>query len=191
MQRFSNKIISPHAELTLVRFLELANEWLWDCEIRQCSSTTLANRKLVLDKFHWWLLHENLLHEKLHTNIFRTFFLYLRNAHKTPQGRFGGNCPAAFREPKPATLLLYYSVLRTFCNWLTREGVLSESPFQLIPSPLLRQKQIAPLNNQQIQQLLDATQKTFPPLRNQALILFLLDRCPTTTPKFFPRRSTP
>ena len=40
--------------------MQYAEDWFLDCEIRQLSPNTLANRKIYLEKLDWFLKKNNL-----------------------------------------------------------------------------------------------------------------------------------
>lgn len=145
--------------------------WLLDGKIRQLSPGTLANRKLITDKLLWFLKQEEL--ETCGVTELKRFLYYLGTAHESEEGRWGNatNCKAA----RPATVLMYYSRLRTLFAYLVDEGMIEASPFEALKPPLVREDQIQPFTQAQITALLHAASLSACPKRNKAILLFLLD----------------
>lgn len=155
--------------ISVSRFKRCAEGWLIDCEIRQMAKTTLATRRLVLDKFAWWCEQNEV--ETVDTNTIRQFLHYITIPH--PEGRWGN--PKLSSPPKPAVAALYHRTLQACCNWLVAEEELDESPMVRIKAPIDRPDQVQPLTREQIIKLIEACKQTNAPERNSAIILLLLD----------------
>src|SRR5579859_1816351 len=73
--------------LALSEFKHYSQGWLLDCEMRQHSAGTLALRRLILEKFTWFLAQREL--SAVNTLAVRHFLVYVANGHKEPGGRWG------------------------------------------------------------------------------------------------------
>jgi hypothetical protein len=98
-----------NATLSYTELEHLAREWIYDCQFRQHSKSTLANRRLFLDKLIWFLTTHDCTQCRL--SELRRFCAYLTTAHENADGRWGsvGKCNAA-RKPhalEPSPLLPY------------------------------------------------------------------------------------
>jgi integrase/recombinase XerD len=119
-----------------------------------------------------WFHHEK-GYSKCDTLALRQFFYYLNHGHEEPGGRFG--IPHLNKAARPVTIKDYYRNLRILFKWLVSQGILPETPFVRIPSPLVRDEIKTPLVSKQIEALLQAARDSREPLRNKAILLFLLD----------------
>jgi site-specific recombinase XerD len=80
------------------------------------------------------------------------------------------------RDLSTYTVHAHFRVLRTFFKWAVKEGFLLNYPMQNIKAPRLDRKIIPTFTGTDIQKLLDACpNNTFRGVRNQALILVMLD----------------
>ncbi len=157
--------------ISAAEFLRNAQGWLIDCEIRQVSKNTLANRRLIIDKFAWWVNYAAA--DEIDTQTLREFLRYIVHGHTTAAGRWGN--PANTSEVKPATVAFYHRHLRAYCNWLVAEGVIDASPMERIAAPIDRPDQIQPLERNQVLALLAAARKSQNPRRDEAIVWMLLD----------------
>lgn len=88
-------------------------------------------------------------------------------------GRWGNQ--TAQRPVRPRTVRNHWGYLRTFFNWLQEEDPNFASPFDRIKPPIVRPDQIRPFTEEQIQALRSAAKRSLNPLRDEAIVLFLLD----------------
>lgn len=155
-----------------LRVVERAADWLsvgdleaeiesWIAEGRReaCSPSTLDQRRRILAKLLAWLLAER--HRRLGPEEMAGYLDHLTLA-ETPR-------------LKPSTIGCYYGYLCAFCGYLVRENVLTESPMRHLRRPRVPEDQIRPFTAEQIERLRAAAQSSPDPIRNDALLLLLLD----------------
>jgi len=79
-------------------------------------------------------------------------------------------------EVAPATLHIYYRVLRTFYNWTIEQGFRPDNPLKKVPQPRVPHKVLAVFSPGQLNDLLAACGTTeYLKARNTALLLVMLD----------------
>ncbi|MDQ3815823.1 MAG: hypothetical protein M3347_18090, partial [Armatimonadota bacterium] len=151
--------------LTVSELEHTAREWLFDCQYRQHSPKTIANRRMFLDKLLWFLKE----HGYTHCGVpeLRRFFAYLTTAHESEAGRWGsaGRCNSARRPVRPRTVKDYHGHLRAYFNWCVGEGFLECSPMERIAVPIARSDQIQPFTLEQVKLLIVAARRTRNPQR--------------------------
>lgn len=150
--------------------------WLGDGKAQGWSPKTLQDREETMERFCWWLEHEEELTPTLaalEPATIRSFLAYARDPN--PQGRFGSTRASAKREARPATVNAYYRILRAFMNFCLAEGLLDETPLKNVKAPRVPTDQIQPLDAEQVQALVDAARRTKAPERDVAVILMLVD----------------
>ncbi len=109
---------TPHALATsesraIARIDHLIAGWLLDGEIRAFTSATLAARRLVTDKFLWFLHQKEFAQVGAHE--VRAFLACVTRGHEASGGGGGthtGPSPQALRPSAP-----YYRNLKTFFRW--------------------------------------------------------------------------
>ncbi|WP_052351803.1 tyrosine-type recombinase/integrase [Deinococcus pimensis] len=74
-----------------------------------------------------------------------------------------------------STLRNYDRALRGVCNWLHRNGYLSQNPMSGLPRPKGQERQVQPFTVADIERILTSARSSELPLRNTALVLILLD----------------
>jgi len=158
----------------------LAREWLFDCEYRQHSKSTLANRRLYLDKLIWFLESRNDTHCSL--SQLRHFFAYLTTGHEKVGGRWGSEdtsqhrrCHFAYKPLRPSTVATYHRHIKAFFNWCVREEFLEVSPMTRIAPPVARADQIQPFTLEQVRSLILASKRTRNAERDQTIVRVLVD----------------
>ncbi|HLK55686.1 MAG TPA: tyrosine-type recombinase/integrase [Chthonomonadaceae bacterium] len=162
---------SLNSSLGASEFKRYAEGWLLDCEIRQHSARTLALRRLILEKFLWWLKQYEI--GAVDTLTLRKFLAYITNGHKEPGGRWGN--PKENQPVTPATIQLYHRHLRACLNWIVEEGGIDASPMAKVKPPIDRPDQIQPFTPEQVDAVLAAARRSKHPRRDEAICLFLLD----------------
>ena len=145
--------------------------WLLTGEINRNSQRTIDARRDLLSKLSWFLNKRGI--ELCDTMALRQFLHYATNGHKEEGGRWGN--PRMTRQTKPGTIKDYHAILRTFFGWLVLEGIISESPMTRVQAPIDRPDQIQPFSDEQLRALLSAARKSIHPVRDEAIILLLLD----------------
>jgi integrase/recombinase XerC/integrase/recombinase XerD len=145
--------------------------WLLDSEIRQLSTRTLESRKFIVDKLLWFLRKSGFTE----CGIFeiRQFLAYISNGHESPEGRWDN--PHCRTKVRPRTVETYFVNLRTLFRFLVEEEAIEESPLETMRPPIARRDQIQPFTRQQVEALLQAAKKSRHSLRDQAIVLLLLD----------------
>ena len=157
--------------LQLPQFVQAAKDWLFDCEYRQHSTSTIATRRIVTDKLSWFL--DQRACEQCGTSEVRQFLAYLNRGHQDAEGRWGNS---RFNKPvRPRTVHTYHGHLRTFFAWLVTEGILDISPMDKLAAPVTRSDQVQPFTQTQIEALLTAAKRSRAPRLNEAIVMFLLD----------------
>ena len=95
-----------------------ARGWLLDCELRQLSNTTISNRKLIIEKFLWFMQDREF--EYCGINEIKRFIAYISNGHEDERGRWGND---RFRSKvRPTTVATHYTNLRTMFRYFVEEG---------------------------------------------------------------------
>ncbi len=182
MQHSALSLAKTEASLLTAQLEQCAVGWLLDGEIRQHSPTTLAIRRIVVNKLLWFLRKRD--YAQCGTLELRQFLAYVTNGHKEPGGRWGAASEPSYnpaqagqqqKPVRPRTVHTYHGHLRTFFRWLVAEGVLYASPMERIAAPIARTDQIQPFTPQQVTLLLQAAKRSEQPRRNEALLLFLFD----------------
>lgn len=159
--------------------------WLGDGKAQGWSPKTLQDRHETMERFCWWLEHEEKVSPTLGAldpATIRAFLTYARE--ENPKGRFGSSRESAKREARPATISAYFRCLRAFSNFCLAEGLLDETPLKNVKAPRVPTDQVQPLDNEQLQALIDAARRTRAPERDVAVILMLVDtgmRCSELT----------
>lgn len=145
--------------------------YLLDCQYRLNSKSTVENRRIFLDKLLWFLEHRDF--RRCGTYELNEFFLYLTQGHRELGGRWG---IAHFDQPlRPISIRDYYVTLQLFFDWLVKRHVLLASPLTPIPIPHALPEPIQPFTSEQILALVQAARRSSEPLRNEAIVWFLLD----------------
>ena len=159
----------PTAQIT-----RLLDDWLLDCEVRQHSERTIEERRRQISKLIWHL-EESGAAECGEREV-KQFFVYLNRGHTQPGGRWRAQPKAHTTRPmRPVSVASYHSRLRTFFNWCVGEQYLHVSPMARLQPPIARPDQIQPFSLEEVAKLLDATKNSAYPLRDVAILLFLLD----------------
>jgi len=148
-----------------------ARGWLLDGEIRGLSVNTLAFRRLLLEKFAWWLDREGI--SVVDALALREFVAYVSKPQ--PEGRWGNKQLTG--APRPKTVCKYRDELAALTAYLTDQSVLDVDPMASIPKVQVPRDQIQPFTADQVRALVAAArrQKRRPARRDEALVLFLLD----------------
>jgi integrase/recombinase XerC len=111
----------------------LAHGYILNCQCEVKSPQTLAIYGTVLKNFQWYC-HGNQYPDephKLNPMHVRQFLWYVASS----TNRWGSNNPAARAQASRTTVHDYYRALRTFFNWLEREGLIHENPFTRLKPP--------------------------------------------------------
>jgi integrase/recombinase XerD len=151
--------------------------WLSDGKSQGWSRRTLADRQGAMDRFIWWLENEEecaATLDALDPIRIRSFLAYAREPRQA--GRYGAaDRQSAQREARPSTVHAYYRQIRALVNFCIAEGLLSESPLRNVKAPRVPTDQVQPLNEEQVQDLLDAARRGRTPERDVAIIIVLVD----------------
>ncbi len=142
-----------------------------ECEYRFHSPRTLETRRVLLKNLVWFLNHRRF--GSCDTRELKQFFHYLRHGHEEPNGRWGNK---QWKDSvRPETVRDYWICLNTFFKWLAAEGAVEASPMVPIPKPAVRLEEKQPLTREQAKALLRAARSSLHPLRDEAIVLSLVD----------------
>ncbi len=162
---------SASCDLSLSDLKRYGDAWLQDSKYRQLSEQTRYNRGLLIEKLQWWLQQQKCA--VCGTLEIKQFLAYVGNGHNEQGGRWGN--AQLTRAVRPRTVKDYHGNLRTFFKYLVEEGYLDVSPMENVKPPVSRADQIVPFTQEQVNALLQAAKTGNAPLRDEALILFLMD----------------
>ena len=161
--RFSETATANGAQTGAVSVSDLANwieDWLAYCDLERHSPRTIELRRCLLKRlltFLWGKGYSTCGRAEL-----RQFFAWLKNK------RTGA-------AQRPSTAGTYHRTISALFNWLVEEGLITTSPMRRIPKPKVPKDQVQPLSEAQTLDLIEAARQSYFGIRNQALILFLLD----------------
>ena len=162
--------------LTVAEVSSHAIGWVSDGKYRRLSTATLTARQRMIRAFVWWCTDAGKI-TTIDRAAIKRFFGYLATAHETGE-RWGTheNRQCVFtRELRPQSTETYFRILRTFFRYLVREQVLTTSPMETLDPPKVSRDQIEPFTAEQIAALLASARGSRHALRDEAIILFLLD----------------
>jgi site-specific recombinase XerD len=137
------------------------------------SKSTIARKKDSLARLVWFLKKNNLTH--FGPREFQRFVHYIGVGHEEPEGRWGNS---KLREPaSDRTIQSYFIYVQAFCRWMMNdiyvpvEVDLSHGVKSVRPAPA----NIQPFSEFHIEQLRVVARRTSQPLRDEAILLFMLD----------------
>lgn len=160
---------NSHPPLTVSDLARIGEDWLQDGELRGHTQSTLKNRRGILTRLLWWLGEKG--HDVCTTAEVRGFLSYLL---ETPEeGRFGNT--QARTKASASTVATYHRHLQAFFRWAVDQEILQSDPMRKIKPPLVREGQIQPLGEAQVQSLLSAARRGKYPRRDVAILMLLLD----------------
>jgi len=151
----------------------LVKGYVLNCRCEGKTAMTIATYDMVLRNFIWYC-HRNLFPSephKLSAVHVRQFLWYL----VSEPNRWDGKSPRAKKPASRTTAHDYYRALRTFFNWLEREGLVHENPFAHLKPPKTEKKVITALTPEEIARLFQCCLKTPMETRNKAIVSVLLD----------------
>jgi len=148
----------------------LVKGYILNCQCERKSPKTIAIYEIVLKNFVWYCRKNDYPETpKLTAMHIRHFLLYLA----TESNRWGND------QRKPAnqtTVNDYYRTLRTYFNWLQREELILENPFNRLKPPKIEKKVIQALTPTEIERLFKEVAGKSPiDIRNKAILSVLLD----------------
>jgi integrase/recombinase XerC len=168
----SNRIIDSCTVSIPIADLEIwLSEYFIDCEGRDQTASTLQGKREVFQKLLWFLRAK--AHAECGLPQLRRFFVYLRNGHLEPGGRWGNR-----QQTKPLgrrSVEYYYIYLQTAFRWFVSEGLIAESPLARIARPEKSTPNITTFSDADLVALLNAAARSPFAERNVALMMFLLD----------------
>lgn len=147
----------------------------WCNDRPNLSRRTLEQRGDVIGKLLWFL--ESRGEKRCGMAELRAFFQHLEHGHLQPEGRWGqGAMVKSGKKPlRPVSQFAYHRNIKAFFGWLVKEEVLPVSPMQRVEAPASTSQQVEHFTPEHIQALLKAAEAGQYPLRDAALIWFLLD----------------
>jgi integrase/recombinase XerC len=174
--------------LPIGRLTANVDGWLLDLQAASASNRYLDSARDILTKFVWWMDRDGI--ERFDADAIRGFLMYLRTAHETAEGRWGEPgqtradhsgkrgypISARYKELSDRSLLHYYGLIRTFCNWLKKQHILDDSPTELVREPITRPGlNFYVFSKEELRRIEEAARRGPYPARDRALVLFLLD----------------
>jgi site-specific recombinase XerD len=174
--RASGRVRSATPACTSLPLHRAVDRWLADGRAQGWSQRTLSNRRHMTRHLLWWLENEAGLSptlESLTPATLRAFLVYIREPSES--GRWSSGWPAAKRGARPSTVDTYYRCLRALTSFCLAEGLMESSPLANVKRPRVPQDQVQPLDQEQVQALLDAARRTRAPSRDVALVMLLVD----------------
>jgi len=133
---------------------QVARNYLISCKVEGKSKRTIEVYSWVLTRFS-----QNFIPETATASEVRLFLSLIQDEGK-----------------KPSSVHIFYRSLKTFYNWLVREGLIKESPMVNIRSPRIPKILIHPFSEQDIENLmLLCSGNKFLDLRTRAMFLIFLD----------------
>jgi len=128
---------------------------------------------MALRNFIWYCKQEGFPEvQKLTAVHVRHFFWYLASESH----RWNSTSPAAKRQATSTTVNGYFRALRTFFNWLEREELIIENPFENLKPPKIDKKVIQALSPTEIDRLFKVCSgKSMLDVRNRAILSIFLD----------------
>lgn len=157
MEKLNQKVIL-HPSLNLLTLSRAVEAFRLMAIAEGQSKKTLALYRYVFDSFGKWYGQEELC--GITANQLRGYLAYL----------------AGEKNYKPNSVHVCFRCLRTFFNFLAREGLLEDNPIKLIKPPRLPKAFPFVLSEIQVQGLLKAPDKnSWAGLRNYVMLLTFLD----------------
>lgn len=166
----ASRLDRRNSGITVCDLNSYVTEYLFDCQYRNQSPRTLQEVTTALNKFLGYLQHSEVV--ECSPNDIRRYLISVAQGGLQHGGRWGQSAPKPVR---PRTVRNHWAYLRTFFNWVSDEYPEIISPFERIDPPIVRQDQIRPFTAEQIAGLIAAAKRTTNPLRDLAIVLFLLD----------------
>ena len=152
----------------------LAKGYVLNCRCEGKSPKTIDIYEVVLRNFAWYCRQNNFPEEvlKLSALHIRHFLWYL----SSETNRWGSNNPAARKPASQTTVNDYYRALQGFFNWLFREQLIVDNPFNHLKAPKPDRKVIQALTPDEIDRLFKlCSRKTTLDIRNKAILSMFLD----------------
>lgn len=145
-------------------------EFIYECQYRGHSTRTLEEERSVLNKLLRYLEESDATH--CSGAEIRQYLTHVAQGGLQRGGRWG-NQPA--RPVRPRTVRNHWGYLCTFFNWLVEEYPSTVSPMERVRPPIMRPDQVQPFTRDHIHALRQAARRSQNPLRDEAILLFLLD----------------
>jgi site-specific recombinase XerD len=152
----------------------LIKGYILNCRCEGKAAKTIAIYEMVLRNFVWYC-HRNqfpIEPHKLSAIHVRQFLWYLASE----PNRWDGRSARAKKPASRTTVHDYCRALRTFFNWLEREGLIAENPLSHLKPPTTENKVIMALTPDEVARLFQCCTGTTPlDVRNRAILSLLLD----------------
>jgi site-specific recombinase XerD len=155
---------------------QAVDSWLADGRANGHSARTLGNRRHLMEKFEWWLVHEQGVEAALSSltpGVIRGFLTYLRE--ERPEGRFGSDNANARAAARPSTVSTYYRCIRAFVNWCRAEELPVGAAMKNVKPPRVPDDELDHFTDAEMLALISAARTHRNPERDVAIILLLLD----------------
>lgn len=164
----------PPTAIPLHRLRDLSQGWVLDAEIVMRSPRTIQERKDLREKLLWFLARES--YERCGIDELKAFLGYVATTPTPENPRWGNAANCKNLQPvSPVTVKAYHRNLSCLFNAIWEDAGLPRSPMAKIEAPDVRQEQIQPFSQDQVQAILDAARRSYFPRRNLALVWFMLD----------------
>ncbi len=144
--------------------------WIAASEFRN-TPATLLEKKSAISKLPWFL--ETRALEECGTTELLQVLAHVKNGHLSPLGRWDN--PQNKTPVRPIRVRGYFNVLRAFFNYLVKKGTLTHSPVAAIDTPDPGKDRIHLFSPEDMWAILEATDNSWHPVRDRAVVLFLYD----------------
>jgi site-specific recombinase XerD len=151
----------------------LIQGYILNCKCEGKSTATLSIYATVLRNFSWYCTkNEYPVIQRLTAIHIRHFLWYLASE----SNRWGSNNAAAKKPASLTTIHDYYRALKTFFNWLERDQLIFDNPFNYIKPPKTDRKVIEALTSFEINRLFSGCSgNNSLDIRNKAILSLFLD----------------
>lgn len=148
-----------------------AQEYDYENEYRGLSLRTREESSSVVGKLIRYLDENGLTHCSNHD--IRGYLIAVSKGEMQRGGRWGQQ--ASPKPVRPRTVRNHWSYCRTLFNWMADEYPDQPRVFERIMPPIVRSDHVVSFNSDQVRALIQAARRSKNPLRDEAILLFMLD----------------
>jgi len=164
---------TEHLLFSVSSLQSLTKGYILTCRTEGKSAKTISGYQMVLNNFSWFCQNNQYPDvQKLTPIHVRNFLWYLASE----PNRWNSTSPAVKKPASQTTVNHYYRALRTFFNWLYKEQLIPQNPFDHLKTPKIQKKVIQALSAKDIEQLFEeCSGKSAIDVRNKAIVCTFLD----------------